>query len=392
MLNIMPKNNLRRVPIILSANDFDLLYSIQQGSLLSGKSLRSLWQLSDILKAIIFFTLFNLDGSLEDLNRILKPFYENKGLHLSQLPTEFDIKSIILNSLNENFTQIEAKHVHDRVIDAGSIIFSNEFGLNDKLGSIPTSGKTSNFILSINDAEFRFFKLMKIIIESYVKRELSYSEIVRTIFRSLISVNGKESSSKAERWLFLSLLYFGSLYGFSPVESVMILLVNIDNESGSMLVGDKSYKTLYSLIKDEVILNRYAKELEGRLDSGFESKEPNEIEKKIKPIRYGFGFSEIEMNSELEDGFRSAVANFGFHSAFIGYIFLYMEWEFGQHKFPLLAPYLLGELKQKDGTKTTVQVSPGSIYAPSLLKSWFLPILKDLYNVSKTYREKGKLS
>lgn len=388
----MTKNNLRRVPIILSANDFDLLYSIQQDSLLSGKSLRSLWQLSDILKAIILFIFFNLGDEPEDLNPILKPFYENRGLDISQLPTEFDIKSIIHNYSTGKFPHIDTKQVHDRVKDIDLTIFNNEFGLNNKLGNLPTSGKTSNFILSLKEEEFWFFGLMKVIIESYVKRELSYSEIVRTIFRSLVSVSGKESRFRSDRWLFLSLLYFGSLYGFSPVDSVMILLVKMDYKYGSILVGDKPYKILYSLNRDEVILDRYVKELQACLNSALESKEPNEIEEKMKLIQYGFGFSEIERNNELEDGYRSAVADFGFHSAFIGYIFLYLEWEFGQHKLPLLAPYLLGELKQKDGPKSTVQISPGSIFAPALLKSWFLPILKDLYGVSKTYREKGKLS
>lgn len=385
----MTKNNVQRVPIILSTNDFDLLYSIQQGYLFSGKSVRSLWQLSEILKAVLLHSSYNmLNGDLVHLNQVLRPFFENHSVPLSQLPTEYDVISTVKNHLGVKSVPINTEGVPDPGTDRGTTVFDYEFDFNKRPGDLPASGKTSNFILTLRDGEVDFLHVLKTLIESYVKRELSYSEIVRTLFRSLMVIKGKESFFRSNRWKYLSSLYLGSLYGFSPIDSVLIF--SETDELWGISVSDKSYNVLSRILRDEGILNRYIKDMESSLDAEFRAKDLDK-EGAMKVLQKGYGFSEIDKNSEREDGYRSAVADFGFHSALIGYILLFLEWDFEQHKLPLLISYLLGESKPKDGSEPSVPISLGNIYGPPLFKDWFAPRLKMLYSISRTYGEKGRL-
>ena len=71
-------------------------------------------------------------------------------------------------------------------------------------------------------------------------------------------------------------------------------------------------------------------------------KKVSENERKIQDIEYTIDLANIPKNRERDDRFRSAIAGFGFHSAFIGLVLLYDEFVHGEHKLPLLATYLEG--------------------------------------------------
>jgi hypothetical protein len=46
----------KRIPISFSTEDFHLLYRVQEGYLYTGKSRDKMWQLADIIKAIVMKT------------------------------------------------------------------------------------------------------------------------------------------------------------------------------------------------------------------------------------------------------------------------------------------------------------------------------------------------
>ena len=87
------------------------------------------------------------------------------------------------------------------------------------------------------------------------------------------------------------------------------------------------------------------------------------------------------MNRSREDLFKSAIANFSFHSAFIGCYMLAVEWTNQLHKLPLIAAYLY----PKD-------LLFANRWFENEAKMAFKHILARFYELSERYRNTGQLS
>jgi hypothetical protein len=86
-------------------------------------------------------------------------------------------------------------------------------------------GRTkTNFILSMTQYEMEIFDDVKYGIQALFNTTISYSEMVRTLFRELFF-------SSRRGLLFLSQIYIGALYNFSPQDSLLIFSQEVHIDS-----------------------------------------------------------------------------------------------------------------------------------------------------------------
>ncbi len=191
--------------------------------------------------------------------------------------------------------------------------------------------------------------------------------------------------SKAARTRVLSSLYIGSLYDFSPLDSILIFsrLDNVDN----ITISKESLDALKWIGNDEIYFNLYKEEMEKELD------EQKSLLKSRKQsyIIPGFELEHLGKNKERDDKFRAPFPIFGFHSAFIGFFFVIAEWEFDQHKIPLLAPYLTGRVYVNRNKKNETYMEMGHYFSTVVFSDIFVPYMHVLYKYSRFYRAHGKL-
>ena len=341
------KKGHKRISIAFSAEDNDMLYSIQQSYLYSGKSPANIWQLGDLIKGVLVETGKSIVlGDIENINTYLRPFLELQKIQLSNLPaTRGEFVSRVTSYLSSlgNSPLINAAILWlerpppntDSIPQQDMTVYrTNAFDSDVDGTDFSSSAKTTAFILSLNSEESDYLETIRLIIQAYLTEEIPYSTLIKTLFRTkVISLN----KPKFESILFNFHIYMGSLYNFSPVDSLLIFS-NL-KEFITIKVSKSSLETLKHLNRDLLIMQGYVKDLREELSK---PKKASENERKIKDIEYTIDLANIPKNRERDDRFRSAIAGFGFHSAFIGLVLLYDEFVRGEHKLPLLATYLEG--------------------------------------------------
>lgn len=341
------KKGRKRISIAFSVEDNDMLYSIQQSYLYSGKSPANIWQLGDIIKGVLVETGKNIVlGDIENINTYLRPFLELQKIHLSDLPAsrvEFVSRvTSYLSSLDNspliNTAILWLKRPYpktDSIPQQDMTAYrTNAFDSDVDGTDFSSSAKTTAFILFLNSEEADYLEIIRLIIQAYLPEEIPYSTLIKTLFRTkMISLNNQ----KFESIPFNFYIYMGSLYDFSPVDSLLIF--SSLKEFLTIKVSKSSLETLKHLNRDLIIMQGFLKDVREELS---QPKKVSENERKIKDIEYTIDLANIPKNRERDDRFRSAIAGFGFHSAFIGLVLLHDEFVRGEHKLPLLATYLEG--------------------------------------------------
>ncbi len=372
----------KKIPISLTRADFNYLNYIQQGSIYSGKSLSNSLTISDILKSVVLESMLKVYLLWEEQGaETMKRFLEKSGEANPVIPKtsrEFEM------DMKNHFTEERLKVI---LGDFKHEPFSDPIMRNAKPenSSEALRGKepliepgVTNFILVLNDDEMKIFDGLKLVIEHYKKSTISYSEMTRILFRNLFVDVPRDAEPESERYSIILSIYVMGLYGFNAVESILLFrgitgfFVKIPKEKLERL------KVIYS---DEVILDAYLNELSHEATRIF-----NEQSKKNKFLR-GRSFDpvpgllpidDMNLNKSLDEKYRSAISDFSFHSAYLGFHLLYTEWFFNQHKFPLLVSYFNG--KDKKGHEFGRDLT-------LVTKDLFPEILKSLYSFSKHYRD-----
>lgn len=348
----------KRVSIAFSADDNDLLYSLQQTYLYSGKSRANIWQLSDILKAIVVESGINLlGGDIEIVNAYLTSIAKSQSVILPTLPKDHNEfmsnVSDYLNSVNDSplvkriIESLQASRFRTDVMQETYSAFDEKtlYDFDEKTLYDPdfsSSVKTTAFILLLNSDETEFIESLRLILRTYIPAEIPFSTLIKALFR--ITAKGLPKA-RIGRINFLHYMYMGSLYDLSPVDSVLIY-----SRKPSFLsfnLSHTSLNTLRLLNRDLIIMQAYVSELRKEI---FGIKKGKNIKKDVDN-EHAIDLNNFSKNRELEDRFRSAIASFGFHSAFIGFMLLIAEWTTGEHKLPLLATRLSGYLSSPFGAR-----------------------------------------
>jgi len=156
--------------------------------------------------------------------------------------------------------------------------------------SSSSSAKTTAFILFLNSEEADYLEIMRLIIQAYLPEEIPYSTLIKTLFRTkAVSLN----KPNFESILFNFHIYMGSLYNFSPVDSLLIFS-NL-KEFITIKVSKSSLETLKHLNRDLIIMQGCVKDLREELS---QPKKASENERKIKDIEYTIDLANIPKNRE----------------------------------------------------------------------------------------------
>ncbi len=369
----------KKVPISLSRADFNYLNYIQQGSLYSGNPVSNMLTISDILKAVVLHsTLIIVTDWEAHGSKALREFLMDCGITNPQLPKTQEELTLIIRehiatqSLKDVLGKLKSEtpgpHYEDEVNKMRSF--------NKLVGKGPlTEPGVANFILALDEKELFLFNVLKGIIEKFKKSSTSYSEMTRIFFRNLIiNVPIDDPYKNSIRFTFLSSIYVYSLYGFNAVESILLLhrvtdfLMKISKENL------ERFKIIYS---DEAIFNIYMEEVERETKKNpSENKEsPFSTNKEVDSPSI---INNLTLSNLLDEKYRSAVSGFSFHSAYLGFHLLLSEWFYDQHKLPLLVTYLNGY--------DEFGMDP-SDYLVSDSMRWFATTFRDLYSLSKKYRD-----
>jgi len=340
----MARNSSKRIPISFSSEDFHLLYRVQEGYLYTGKNRDRMWQLADIIKAIVMdaWIDFYRRGVEYAVIRLSDLFFKYGVPEAMNSQEEY--KSVITSyfaSIKRNNDAMNAINIEYKIPKV-SISIDRELWDDVKTShliegekSIYSDQNKTNFILTLNENELEVFDDVKYAIQAFLNITISYSEMVRILFRKLFG----GGSVFSEKYIldFLSSVYIGALYDFSPQNSILVFsgLDHIDH----IYVSSNVDKTMEWIDRDSIIFNDYYIELIKLLKS------PPEFVKQIedkKDYGYVIDLSNILMNMRLEMKYRSSISNFNFHSAFIGMVLISLEWMYNQHNPSLLATYLTG--------------------------------------------------
>jgi len=391
--------DLKRLTIPLSTQDYDKLYQIQQDYLFSGKSIGNIWQLGDIFKAGIFYGgLKVIPGMSDDMTEThyqLMPFLDNHKISYSVLPKTPDefidkIKKYTTNEIIDTaIKNMRSEEKNDKEIN-DKIQKLKEMTLNEP-GDSFSSNKSTNFTINFTPGESSFFISLKSVIEAFAG-EITNVELARTIFRNnttprimtYLSSNGEHHGDHKDNHYtleFIFIIYFGSLYDIPPHEAIQ-LFFGTENAFGHKL-SEKTLEKIKWLDRDKVIMENYLKELENGYQELHKKTTKNtlhNIKKAVNDYDDGYQLTYIYMNRSREDLFKSAIANFSFHSAFIGCYMLAVEWINQLHKLPLIAAYLY----PKDLHFANRWFETEATMA-------FNHILARFYEISERYRNTGKL-
>ncbi len=404
----MVKNSRKTISIALQGEDYDLLYSVQQDYLFSGSSIGNIWQLGDILKAIVISTSADFfHPEIDRINLRLWPFLKAHNLPKNKLPkTNDEFANMVELYTNKSKLKLFMKLAGDSLQarkEETTKPEESDFGYAQVSGNISKSNKTNNFILSLTEEDLELFNRTKVLIEAYVG-EITYPEMVRTFLRSVLSFSPESEMARALRFEFIARIYIGSLYSMTPQESILIF-EHVSQFNGISLKLSALEKLKW-LDRDSAIFKEYRSQLDRELHFPHERAEVRTKEKEKlvyratnktggdKYVEYGYyepgGFqlTRLDLNQEREDRFKSAVNGFGFHSAFIGYCLLFAEWHYEQHKLPLLTAYLIADrpVSEKDSPLRIERLAYAiQMYAVIDM----LRVLNELYSISKGYREKG---
>jgi len=353
-----------RIAVSMSKNDFAYLNYIRQGALYSGKSVSLLPEIGDILKAIIFHSIGAISGDWESGGRdILVKFYSvnNDENALKNLPKT---KDDFLSSIVKNEDRTRIKRIGKFPKERPSIFYGGEDyeKFRHETGKIPDNGLT-NYILTIKEHEKDMIFFLKKEFFRFSDRTFSNSEIIRFLLRYyFIYPEDSDKNLKIEQFLILSSFYIYGLYGYSPIESMLL------SHGRTSFLGIETDKEKLDMLKkiyyDKTLFDIYIEEIKNIMDEKNNKKE-NTL------------FDDINENEKLNQKYKSMASGFSFHSSFIGYTLLFMEWSFSQHNLPILMTYLYAKNNE---------ASIGDIYFRLALNSfedWF----REIFDLSKNYDE-----
>jgi len=380
----MVKIGSKRIPISFSSEDFRLLYRVQEGYLYTGKGRDKMWQLADIIKAMIMDTwidLFLRDHEVSTSFRLL-PFTVNyKGSKYAKTQKEYD--SIITSyfaTLKRDNGALRALEKKDKIAKT-SLSLNGGFWENHIIEHLIGSENTihddrakTNFILTLKEDELEVLDDVKYAIQAFINTTISYSEMVRVIFKNLLYTD--TFSSHTFKNYFLSSIYLGALYDFSPQDSILIFsqLTSIDH----IFIDANMWYVMRSVDRDREIFNDYCKEIRKPLKSQHEKNQTkNETE-----YTYIFDFSDILNNLKMERKFRSSISDFNFHSAFIGFTLYLLEWTYSQHNPSLIATYLTGSFEFSN-SKGVMKEFIGEQFTSYAFSDVFVPQMNTLYEMSR---------
>ena len=374
----------KRIPISFSTEDFHLLYRVQEGYLYTGKSRDKMWQLADIIKAIVMKTWITIyRGDYLLAYSALMSFSPKNSYFFPE--TKDDYKKTITSyfaSMNRNNEAMRALNRECKRPRAYIGVHSEQWDdiktahLIEGEKNIQPSRTKTNFILSMSQYEMEIFDDVKYGIQALFHTTISYSEMVRTLFRDLFSSSGRGL-------IFLSQIYIGALYDFSPQDSLLIF--SQEGHIDSIQLSFQAQDDLIWIDRDSSIFYDYFREIVKLL------KTPPELAKQVEDKKeYGYiiDLSNILRNQRLERRFRSSVGDFNFHSAFIGLVLISIEWTYNQHNPSILATYLTGVLEFYEN-KNPVKKFFGIEFSREVFSHLFSPEMQALYAISKHYQDNG---
>ncbi len=370
----------KKVPISLSRNDYAFLNYIQQGILYSGAPISKAFDFSDILKACVTHSVLKILGDWENEGiKTVKEFLSEVGITDINLPKtdeEFtlQLKLSLRKSIIDNYlSKIDSESVSEK---RSQLI--KEFGAESLGSETPREPGMSNFILKLKGDEINTFDELKLVIEKFKKSTVSYSEMTRVLFRNtFINVERDDISKQVERFGLLSSFYIGGIYGFNPVESTL-LRYHFDGGKGLPKISKEGLERLGHVFSDEILFKIYIKEVKDELSKEFTV--PSESRRIYKKEKKNTHILVASQNKLLDEKYRSSVIHsVGFHSIFLGYFLLFMEWFWDQHKLPLLTSFL-----------TARNETEYSFIQPQLFNALlrFELEMENLFKFSKEYRNK----
>lgn len=335
----------KKIPISLSKNDYLYLNYIQQGLLYSGCPISSTLDFSDILKATVLYSMLSIYDWENHGIKTVKKFLIGLGIKDFKIPKTSE-ELLLVTKLNvtgsilkKYFEQLDNEHIGKKEEPYVVTPIANE--------SVRDSG-VSNFILKLKDEEIDLFDLLKTqleILKKYAdptsKDSISYSEMTRILFRNIfIDVSKKNEYWNSVRLNLLSSFYIKGVYGFTALESILLMFhrVKIKNFPEMSKEGLGRLARIYS---DETLLKIYLEDLKPRIfkihtDFG----PPKKVKLRGGVTRESFEIRSFSDNNDLDAKYISSVVPFvSFHSFFLGYVMLMMEWYLEQHKLPLLFSY-----------------------------------------------------
>ena len=92
---------------------------------------------------------------------------------------------------------------------------------------------------------------------------------------------------------------------------------------------------------DELAFNLYLEQLQKYMNDGQEIKKAFVGKLKVRTL-----LMDININNELNESHKSVHSDFYFHSSFIGFTLLLLEWYYSQHTLPILTTYLYGKINE----------------------------------------------
>lgn len=366
----------KKIPISLSKNDYNFLNYIQQGLLYSGCSVSNLLDFSDILKATVVHSMLKIFDWETHGVRTADGFLKEMGYKDFKLPKTYEeFKLLVKVETGKRIMKSYLKDDDEELI-RGQL---QKYG-NKPVGSEPIREPgVSNFILKLKDEEIELFDMMRRTMETIRKyavpssdSNMSYSEMTRALFRAtFISVDRNDVIKQLDRFGMLSSFYIKGVYGFSAVESTMILHGITEAPNFPKISRDSSDR-LSRIYSDETLFRIYIDEMKQRItiDAGEKRKKKNTSDHTLH---------NIADNILLDEKYKSSVATAtSFHSLFLGYTLLLTEWEWDQHKFPLLYTYFNASTElEHQFTQAQMQIALNK----------FSTDFEELFRISKEYRD-----
>ncbi len=327
-----------RIPVSLSKNDFAFLNYIRQGSLYSGKSISSLPEIGDVLKAIIIHAHLSIWSYWERDGLDMFTVFcseNNDGESLKNLPktqTEF-FQRVRIHQTNEILRKLQ---------ETNNILNHETENGPDKINTSTTSSRDTNltnYILTLKDNEKHVLDSLNSIFDVLTKKH-SNSGIIRFLLRYYFINPGNDNDKlKNEQFTILSSFYLYGLYGYTPQEA--ILLTHGCSEFLGIKIDKDKLEGFKMINVDELAFNLYLEQLQKYMNDGQEIKKAFVGKLKVRTL-----LMDININNELNESHKSVHSDFYFHSSFIGFTLLLLEWYYSQHTLPILTTYLYGKINE----------------------------------------------
>ena len=337
----------QRIAVSLSKNDYAYLNYIRQGYLYADYSISDLPEIGNILKSISLYGALLISSEWEEHGRyILHSFFSEKRDEkaLKNLPIT---KAEFINSFEKNKLKTVLKATLESLESTPSKETQEDYnfngGIDDNINhnrSIITDRGLSNYILTLKNEEMELINFLKSLVESFSDNSFSNSEIIRFIFRYFfVDPKIKTPIQQAERDTLLASFFIFGLYGFTPIEAVLLRVQTADILGFS--VQREKISILKKIYTDQTLFDIYIESINKIIDEKSNSKNKG-IASKLKGTKLMVPplFYDINQNMELQEKYKSIISGISFHSSFIGYTLLELEWHYFMHNIPLLSTYL----------------------------------------------------